>query len=98
MSEANKILVPAVTEVASANAEEVSVEVPYREAVGCLMYLMTTTSPDIAFAVSKAAQKLDKPTNIDWISVKRIFKYLRDTAELGLLYKAKGEPEVLEVH
>lgn len=64
MSEANKVSIPAVAEEESPMADA-AVEVPYREAVGCLMYLMTTTRPDIAFAVGKAAQKLDKPTNAD---------------------------------
>lgn len=97
MSEANKVSVPAVAEEESPMAEA-AVEVPYREAVGCLMYLMTTTRPDIAFAVGKAAQKLDKPTKADWTSVKRIFKYLRGTAELGLLYKAERESKALEIY
>ena len=97
MSEANKVSVPAITEEASAIVD-VALGVPYREAVGCLMYLITTTRPDIAFAVGKAAQNLDKPTNADWTTVKRIFKYLRGTAELGLLYKAKDESKMLGVY
>ena len=35
--------------------------IPYREAVGCLMYAMVLTRPDIAFAVSRVAKFTSKP-------------------------------------
>ena len=64
--------------------------IPYRSAVGCLMYLACATRPDIAYAVSKVARSMAKPTIFDWISVKRIFRYLRGTANLGLHYTSTG--------
>lgn len=42
-------------------ADEELTDVPYREAVGCLMYLAVTTRPDIAYAVNYASQFLEKP-------------------------------------
>ena len=59
----------------------------YREAVGCLMYLMVTTRPDLSFAVSKAARVMEQPTEADWSSVKRIFKYMKGTINQGILYR-----------
>jgi len=50
----------------------VAEQVPYREAVGSLMYLATGTSPDIAFAVSTVSQSLEKPIVADWNNVKDI--------------------------
>ncbi|XP_036145259.1 secreted RxLR effector protein 161-like [Monomorium pharaonis] len=64
--------------------------IPYRSAVGCLMYLACATRPDIAYAVSKVARSMAKPTIFDWISIKRIFRYLRGTANLGLHYTSTG--------
>ncbi|KRX18485.1 Retrovirus-related Pol polyprotein from transposon TNT 1-94 [Trichinella nelsoni] len=71
--------------------EQLNAGIPYREAVGALMFLMTATRPDIAYAVSTVSQVMDKPTVKAWLGVKRIFRYLRGTADYGLLYQANGE-------
>ena len=63
----------------------------FREAVGSLMYLSTMTRPDIAFAVSKVSQYTSKPHQIHWNAVKRIFSYLKGTANYGILYSSGGE-------
>jgi hypothetical protein len=68
---------------------------PYREAVGSLMFLMVVTRPDIAYAVSVVSQSLECPTNKDWKAVKRIFRYLRGTADYGLLYKVDSPVQSL---
>lgn len=65
--------------------------IPYRSAVGSLMYLACATRPDIAYAVSKVARSMAEPTSADWISVKRIFRYLRGTTNHGLLYTSSED-------
>ncbi|CAB0019509.1 unnamed protein product, partial [Nesidiocoris tenuis] len=60
---------------------------PYRQAVGALMYLMVSTRPDIAFSVGVVSRSLENPTESDIVKVKRIFRYLRGTANYGLTYK-----------
>lgn len=65
--------------------------IPYRSAVGSLMYLACATRPDLAFAVSKAARSMTAPTHFDWIAVKRIFRYLHGTVEFGLKYTSAGD-------
>jgi hypothetical protein len=60
--------------------------VPYREAVGSLMYAAMGTRPDIAFATSTVAQFSDNPGWVHWEAVKRIFKYLLGTKKLELVY------------
>lgn len=67
---------------------------PYREAIGSLLYLAGTTRPDIAYAVNLLSRKQNKPTKGDWTEVKRIFRYLRGTTDLGLYYR--GKTEVME--
>ena len=63
-----------------------SPSIPYREAVGCLMYAMVLTRPDIAFAVSRVAKFTSKPRNSHWTAVKRIFRYLSGTINMGISY------------
>lgn len=60
---------------------------PYREAIGSLTYAATITRLDIACAVNRVARKVSNPTAEDWIDVKRIFRYLKGTADFGILYK-----------
>ena len=45
--------------------------VPYREAVGSLLYLVTISRPDIAYAVSQVAKFCEKPGKVHWNAVKR---------------------------
>lgn len=59
---------------------------PYREAVGSLMYAAVTTRPDIAYAVGLASRHLENPDANDIIAVKQIFRYLRGTADYGLMF------------
>lgn len=58
----------------------------YREAIGSLMYAACTTRIDIAYAVGKLSRKVSTPTEADWIGVKRIFRYLKDKENQGLVY------------
>jgi len=46
-------------------------KVPYREAIGSLMYASVATRPDISFAVSTLLQFLDNPGDAHWIGIKR---------------------------
>ena len=63
----------------------------YKSAVGMLLYLSGWTRPDIAFAVSNVARFCSRPTKEHWVAVKRILKYLKGTANYGLLYTKKDD-------
>ena len=51
-------------------------KIPYREAIGSLIWTAVATQPDIAFAVSLLSQFLENPGEIHWIAVKRVMRYL----------------------
>lgn len=65
-----------------------SVEVPYKQAIGSLIYLSKGTRPDISYAVNKLASYADSVKSSHWSGVKRIFRYLKSSSDLGLYYKA----------
>ena len=62
--------------------------VPYMNAVGALMYLAIGTRPDIMYAVRKLAQYNANPGRGHWQAVKHIFRYLKGTMDLKLMYRA----------
>ncbi|CDO68674.1 hypothetical protein BN946_scf184652.g1 [Trametes cinnabarina] len=68
--------------------------VPYREAIGVLMYAALGTQPDIVFAVSTLAQFAQNPGQPHWDAVKRVFRYLLGTRTLSRVYG--GEKRELE--
>ena len=57
----------------------------YRGMIGSLLYL-TATRPDIQFAVCLCARFQASPRTSHRQAVKRIFRYLKFTLELGLLF------------
>ena len=71
------------------NEEKLSPKIPYKEAVGSLMYACTGTRPDIANALSKVSQFMSDPTNSHWQAVKHIMRYLRGTSTHGIHYNGK---------
>ena len=56
---------------------------------------MTATRPDIAYAVGVVSRNLENPTKSDVIQVKRIFRYLRGTTDLGIVYKPQQNSNAL---
>jgi hypothetical protein len=55
----------------------------YMSIVGALQYL-TLTHPDLSFAINKVCQFLHSPTDVHWVVVKSILKYLKGYTRLGL--------------
>ncbi|XP_052627014.1 uncharacterized mitochondrial protein AtMg00810-like [Lactuca sativa] len=61
----------------------------YKGMIGSLLYV-TATRADIMFSTCLCARFQANPKESHLIAVKRIFKYLKGTASLGLFYPAKG--------
>ena len=73
--------------------EEVSKKVEqklYRGMIGSLLYL-TASRPDILYSVCLCARFQSDPRESHLTAVKRIFKYLKGTTNLGLCYRKSRE-------
>ena len=66
--------------------------IPYRKAIGSVLYLAVATCPDVAFPTGILSQFVENPGCIHWAGVKRIFRYLAGTKDWALVFgtKVKG--------
>jgi len=88
MTDAKPVVTPMHTQISAADIEgELVDSTLYRSAVGSLMYLAVGTRPDIAFAVGRLAQHVEKPTKSLWVAVKRVLRYIAGTRSVGILYQ-----------
>ncbi|CAI7736345.1 unnamed protein product [Closterium sp. NIES-53] len=71
----------------------------YPELVGCLMYVMTCTRPDLAYPLSLLARYVApvRHRNVHWDAAKRVLRYLCSTSGMGLVLGGRG-PVVLTGH
>ncbi|CAI7857316.1 unnamed protein product [Closterium sp. NIES-54] len=79
--------------------ESVEPSGPYPELVGCLMYLMTCTRPDLAYLLSLLARYVapGRHRKVHWDAAKRVLRYLCSTSGMGLVLGGRG-PVVLTGH
>ncbi|CAI7771067.1 unnamed protein product [Closterium sp. NIES-54] len=75
------------TDLAPPSDESVEPSGPYPELVGCLMYLMTCTRPDLAYPLSLLARYVapGRHRKVDWDAAKRVLRYLCRTSGMGLV-------------
>ncbi|GJX57410.1 zinc finger, CCHC-type containing protein, partial [Tanacetum coccineum] len=73
-------------------------QLEYSRVIGCLMYAMTSTRPDIAYVVGKLSRFTSNPSNHHcnhhWEAITRVSRYLKKTMNYGLSYV--GFPLVIE--
>ncbi|CAI7906369.1 unnamed protein product [Closterium sp. NIES-54] len=70
----------------------------YPELVGCLMFLMTCTRPDLAYPLSLLARYMAAGTHrkVHWDAAKRVLRYLCSTSGMGLVLGGRGQLFSLE--
>ncbi|CAI7806527.1 unnamed protein product, partial [Closterium sp. NIES-53] len=79
--------------------ESIELSGPYQELVGCLMYLMTCTRPDLAYPLSLVACYVapGRHRKVHWDAAKRVLRYLCSTSGMGLVLGGRV-PVVLTGH
>jgi hypothetical protein len=65
--------------------EEMST-IPYREAVGSIMYLAIATRPDLCYPVQMLSRALSNPGRAHWNAVKHVLRYIKGTLDYGITY------------
>ena len=58
--------------------------IPYKHAIGSLMYLMVSTRPDIASSIQVFSKYMENPGIEHWQGVKRVKRYLKSSMGLCL--------------
>jgi hypothetical protein len=76
------------------NKNDTRDQLRYSQIVGSLMYLASTTRPDISFVVSKLSRYMSNPGYDHWHALERVLRYLRGTMSYGI--HCSGHPAVLE--
>lgn len=56
----------------------------YQKVIGCLLYILVNTQPDISASISILARKVSQPRQEDWNELKRVLNYLKETSHLKL--------------
>ncbi|CAI7804610.1 unnamed protein product [Closterium sp. NIES-53] len=92
-------LVSATADLAPPLDESVEPSGTYPELVGCLMYLMTCTRPDLAYPLSLLARYVapGRHRKVHWDAAKRVLRYLCSTSGMELVLGGRG-PVVLTGH
>ncbi|KAD3640816.1 hypothetical protein E3N88_30039 [Mikania micrantha] len=82
------------TQHLSKNTGEGVAQLEYSRVIDSLMYLMTCTWPDSAYAMSRLSRYTSNPSSEHWKSMTRLLRYLRYTRNYGLHYGRN--PAVIE--
>lgn len=61
-------------------------QLEFAKVIGCLMYAMTITIPDIAYVVGRLSRYTSNPSNLHWQAIRRLLKYLKRTMHYGITY------------
>ncbi|KAL7997789.1 putative reverse transcriptase, RNA-dependent DNA polymerase [Plasmopara halstedii] len=65
----------------------------YRGALGMLMYLATSTRPDLAYSLGQLSRFVAKPSSKHVGAIKRVLRYLIGTCDYGIKYTKRGRDE-----
>ena len=79
----------------SSSDEPILTDLPYKELVGSLIYVMVCTRPDIAFCVSCLTTYFASPKRVHWELAVRCLGYLVATRNYGLILGTGGTPNLV---
>ncbi len=77
------------------NQKDLFKSIPYRQAIGSIMYLMICTRPDLAYAIGKLSQYSESPKEHHWIALKRVLRYIKGTQNYGIMYDGSKQKSIV---
>lgn len=72
-----------------------STTAPCRNLIGCLMYVMLCTRPDLSTFINILNRYQNKNTKELWQYLKRVLRYIKGTVNLKLIYKKSDYQQML---
>lgn len=79
-------------------SESIEIEKKCRVAIGCLMYAMLCSRPDLCIAIGILSRYQTCASNDLWVAIKRVLRYIQSTVTMSLIYyKHKYKQENLIV-
>ena len=72
--------------------------VPYREAIGSLLFITVRTRSEIALAVKIFSKHVQCPSPCHWEVIKRVLSYLKGTMSKGFTYNGADPSLVLKIY
>lgn len=76
------------------NSGEIT-KAPCKNLIGCLMYIMACTRPDLSFTVNFLSRFGNKNNQSLWTHLKRVLRYLKGSMDLKLTYIRSNYNDVL---
>jgi len=67
-------------------------KIPFREAVGALIFISIVSRPDISYSVNQVSRFVNNFDENHWNAVKKIIKYLKGTKHYGILFQRTEDP------
>lgn len=69
------------------STEDKALERKCRSVIGCLMYAMLGSRPDLCYPISFLSRYQDKASEELWSALKRVLRYVKGTLETKLVYR-----------
>ena len=80
-----------VNKIITENSDDLADKKLYQEIVGSLIYVMTSTRPDLSLIVTKLSQYMSNPSNAQFNMAKHVLRYLKGTLEQKLTFTKSKE-------
>lgn len=58
---------------------------PYKQLIGCLMYAMLATRPDLSYCLNYFSNFQSTHKKVNWMYLKNILKYIKETLDYSII-------------